>query len=107
VAPFKNDLSGLFGKAPVRSHHWWICPAGFNWKGNYFKTLILDTGRDRQAGFFFLVVVGFYQCFYKSKVFCFVSDEIDTNTKLAGLVFSAINNLTVNLNLVSMHIEKH
>jgi len=91
----------------VGSHHGWVCAAEFNREGNYFRNLILDAGRDDQAGFFFLIMVGFYQCFYKSKVFRFVSDELNTNTILTGLILSAINNLSLNLYLVFIHIEKH
>ena len=72
-----------------------------------YYILILDAGGDDQAGFFFLIVVGFYQCFYKSKVFCLVSEEMDSNAKLTGFIPFAVHNLTFNLYLVFIQIEKH
>jgi hypothetical protein len=47
-----HGRTGLCGK-PWRMHREWVCAAEFNWEGNYFRILILDAGRDGQAGFFF------------------------------------------------------
>ena len=71
------------------------------------RTLILDAGGNSQVGFFFLVVIGFYQRSYKPQVFRFVSDKLDANAKLAGFIFFAINDLALNLYLVFIHIKKH
>lgn len=67
----------------------------------------MKAGGDDQAGFFFLVVVGFNQCPYKSKVFFIASDKMDSDTELAGFISFAINDITFNLYLVFMQIEKH
>jgi hypothetical protein len=72
-----------------------------------YLILILDAGGNGQVGFFFLVVVGFYQRSYKSQVFRFISDKLDANTELTGFIFFAIDDLALYLNLVFMHIEKH
>ena len=69
--------------------------------------LILDAGGNGEVGFFFLVVVGFYQRSYKSQFFRFVSNEFDANNKLAGFIFFAINDPALNLYPVFMHIKKH
>lgn len=58
-------------------------------------------------GFLFLIMIGFDQRFYKSKVFCLVADQMDADTKLAGFIPAAVNDLAFDLYLVFVHIEKH
>ena len=69
--------------------------------------LDLNTGRDRQMGFFFLIVVGFDQRFYKSEVFSFASYEMNSDAELVGSVSPAINHLAFDFDLVFVQIEKH
>ena len=70
------------------------------------QNLILNSGGDDQAGFIFLIVIGFDQCFYKAKIFSLVADQMDADTELAGFNPAAINNSAFDLYPVFVHIEK-